>query len=104
MSAPALAKRDADALLEAATSAWPQATLTAIEPLAGDASARRYVRVRLAGAAPASAIAMLLPHDAPATASEEITAGNVATELPFVDLQRFLARHGVPVPELYRYD
>lgn len=104
MSAPALAQRDADALARAATSAWPHATLTAIEPLLGDASARRYVRVRLAGAAPASAIAMLLPHDTPASASEELTGGSVATELPFIDLQRFLARHDVPVPALHQYD
>jgi aminoglycoside/choline kinase family phosphotransferase len=48
---------------------------------------------------------MLLPRDTPAGASEEIsselTAGEAPTELPFVSLQRFLARHDVPVPVLH---
>jgi aminoglycoside/choline kinase family phosphotransferase len=104
MSPPELARNDAEAVRAAARSAWPRATASAIELLAGDASARRYARLRLTGDAPASAIVMLLPRDVPITASEELTAGDVATELPFVELQRFLAGHGVPVPDLYLYD
>jgi len=104
MDAPVLAARDAGVIARTAAAAWPRAKVVRNEPLAGDASARRYVRVRLDGAAPASAIAMLLPHGTPAAASEELTAGEVPTELPFVDLQRYLARHGVPVPEVYHAD
>jgi N-acetylmuramate 1-kinase len=101
MTASSLASRDADALASAARSAFPHARTTAVEMLAGDASARRYARLRFAGDAPATAIAMLLPRDAPAGASEEISALDAPAELPFVSLQRFLARHDVPVPELY---
>lgn len=101
MSASSLAPRDSDALASAARSAFPSGRLDDVEMLAGDASARRYARLRLSGEAPATAIAMLLPRDTPAGASEEISALQAPTELPFVSLQRFLARHGVPVPGLY---
>lgn len=101
MTASSLARRDADALATAARCAFPHAQLTAVEMLAGDASARRYARLRLSGDAPSTAIAMLLPQDAPPGASEEISALAAPTELPFVSLQRFLARHDVPVPALY---
>lgn len=101
MSASSLAARDADALASAARSAFPNGRLAEVAMLAGDASARRYARLRLSGDAPATAIAMLLPRDTPPGASEEISALEAPTELPFVSLQRFLARHDVPVPELY---
>ncbi|MBM4243110.1 MAG: hypothetical protein FJ148_04750 [Deltaproteobacteria bacterium] len=101
MSASSLAPRDSDALASAVRHAFPRCSLDAVEMLAGDASARRYARLRLAGDAPATVIAMLLPRDAPPGASEEISALDTATELPFVSLQRFLARHGVPVPVLH---
>jgi len=104
MSVPELASQESKALADVAARAWPSAHLARIETLAGDASARRYARLRLSGAAPASVIAMLLPHDVAAGASEELTAGDVPSELPFVDVQRFLVRHDVPVPELYIYD
>lgn len=103
MSAPALAKRDSEALASAARRAFGRARLSAIEMLAGDASARRYARLRFTGDAPPAVIAMLLPREAPG-ASEEISAATTSTELPFVSLQRFLARHDVPVPELYHVD
>lgn len=80
---------------------WPGACIAGREPLAGDASARRYVRLRLAGDAPETTVAMLLPEGA-AGASEELTAaGEARRELPFVDVGRFLDRHGVPVPAIH---
>jgi hypothetical protein len=104
MSVSALSTRDTEALVRAAAAAFPRATLGGIEPLAGDASARRYARLRLSGGAPASAIAMLLPRDAAPGTSEEITAGASSSELPFLAVQRFLARHDVPVPQIYHDD
>lgn len=71
---------------------FPGARVRAAEPLAGDASTRRYVRLRLEGdGAPETAIGMLLP---------EPTAGG-APELPFLSVGRALAAHGVPVPTVY---
>ena len=101
MSASSPAARDSDALASAARLAFPAARLDRVEMLAGDASVRRYARLRLAGDAPATVIAMLLPRDTPPGASEEISTLDAPTELPFVSLQRFLARHDVPVPALH---
>ncbi|MEW6272753.1 MAG: phosphotransferase [Thermodesulfobacteriota bacterium] len=101
MEASVLGAPHASALARAVAATWPRARLVATEPLAGDASARRYVRLRLEGAPPSTAIAMLLPRDVPAAASEELTTGDVPRELPFLDVQRYLARHDVPVPAIY---
>jgi aminoglycoside/choline kinase family phosphotransferase len=71
-----------------------------IEKLAGDASSRRYLRLHLRGAeAPPSVVVMVLPEDAPL--SDELTGDGAAPrELPFVNMQRYLARNGIPVPAL----
>lgn len=70
---------------------WRGARVTEEEPLAGDASTRRYVRLRLAGeSVPRSIVAMLLPEsDAKKSASD------------FVDVQRYLEGRGVAVPALH---
>ncbi len=104
MSVTALDPRDTEALARAVAAAFPRAATRTVEPLAGDASARRYARLRLSGDAPATLIAMLLPRDGAAAASEEITAGALPTELPFVALQRYLARHSIPVPVIHHHD
>lgn len=102
MSSPAPLASDADLLAEVVARAFPGASLARAVALAGDASSRRYVRLHLSGGgAPATAVAMLLPHDAPPTASEEISAAELPAELPFVDVGRFLARHGIAVPEIH---
>jgi aminoglycoside/choline kinase family phosphotransferase len=101
MQGSSLASRDSEALASAAQNAFPQSRLDAIEMLAGDASSRRYARLRLSGDAPATLIAMLLPRDTPPGASDEISTLDAPTELPFASLQRFLARHDVPVPALH---
>ncbi|MEO0326502.1 MAG: phosphotransferase [Myxococcota bacterium] len=97
--------------------AFPGARALGLAALAGQASSRRYYRLRLEGAAwdgggpgPAdvrSSVVMRLPDD-PALAfgsdegqvPEEVD-GNGAPRLPFLDVQRFLAARGLPVPAVY---
>ncbi len=63
-------------------------------PLAGDASTRRYYRVRNApGATLPSIVVMRYP--------EEVAP---EAELPFLNVHRYLAAAGVPVPVVYRSD
>ncbi len=69
----------------------PDASGVSVEPLAGDASTRRYYRVRFAAGAPWPS-AIVMRHD------EEIPPG---AELPFVNAHRYLARAGLPVPAIY---
>ncbi len=64
--------------------------------LMGDASTRRYYRATGGGR---SAIVMRLPADA--FKSDEGGAAVAVSELPFVNVQRFLAAGGVAVPEIY---
>jgi aminoglycoside/choline kinase family phosphotransferase len=81
---------------------WPGARVERAAMLAGDASARRYARLHLAGGgAPATAIAMLLP-EGDALASEELAPdAGPPPELPFVSVGRFLEANGIPVPAVY---
>jgi N-acetylmuramate 1-kinase len=76
----------------------PQAEAS-IQPLKGDASNRRYLRV---GTWPQSWVVMVMPEQP--HKSEEAAGVAVAAELPFVDVQRYLARLGVRVPAILRYD
>jgi aminoglycoside/choline kinase family phosphotransferase len=72
------------------------------EPLAGDASTRRYVRLRLAGgSAPPTAVAMVLPPDARAS-SEVGGSDGVERELPFVNVARYFGANGLPVPAVHQ--
>src|SRR5262245_55141885 len=72
------------------------------EPLAGDASTRRYVRVRLdGGRAPATAVVMLLGPDRAPLGSDELGDAVTGDEIPFVNVARYLARHGLAVPAVY---
>lgn len=68
--------------------------------LKGDASNRSYYRV---GAAPDSWVAMVMPPDA-GKKSEEASKGDAPTELPFVNVHRYLTKLGVRVPRILRYD
>ena len=93
-----------EALARAVRSAFgPTTRLGAIEPLFGDASSRRYLRLRLTdGAAPPSAVAMLLADDTPHFGSDELGgAARRSVELPFVNVARYLARLGFAVPAIY---
>ena len=80
-----------------------RAGLETLAPLPGDASNRRYFRLALSSGR--SAILMQLAEPEAFKQSEEAVSGAVAvTELPFLNVQRHLARAGVAVPALYHYD
>jgi len=79
----------------------PRATVRAIDPLHGDASSRCYLRVWLAGAGHASCVVMLLGEGRFVGGSDELGGAAPATELPFVNVGRYLAMHGFPVPVVY---
>jgi aminoglycoside/choline kinase family phosphotransferase len=76
--------------------------VTRIATMPGGASLRRYHRVELASGLPDSLVVMELGETA--TKSEEAVKGGPPTELPFVNVQRYLAAAGVPVPLLHRHD
>ncbi|MCK6555082.1 phosphotransferase [Candidatus Binatia bacterium] len=79
------------------------AAVREVVPLAGDASTRRYARLYLAGAGvPPTAVAMLLADRGIAMSSDELAVFEEAPrELPYLNVHRFLAPLGVPVPEVY---
>ncbi|HLK10890.1 MAG TPA: phosphotransferase [Candidatus Binatia bacterium] len=78
------------------------ARIVATTALAGDASSRRYVRLVLAGpGVPASAVAMVLGEGRFAPGSDELGGGIVIDELPFLNVGRWLAARGFPVPVIY---
>jgi len=65
-----------------------------VSELAGDASTRRYYRVRpLPGAPLSSVVVMRYPDEAPPV-----------PELPFLNVHRYLTAAGIPVPALLRSD
>ena len=89
-------------LLERAFGRVPRTTL---EPLAGQASTRRYYRLHLDDARPgepASLVVMRLPEDA--TASDEGGEDEAPAELPFLVVQRLLAERELPVPRVFAED
>lgn len=72
------------------------------EPMLGDASTRRYVRVRLQGrGAPSSLVAMVMQDREAAKLSDEVGEVGESEEIPYVNVHHFLTRCGVDVPELY---
>ncbi|MCX8072507.1 MAG: phosphotransferase [Candidatus Binatia bacterium] len=72
-------------------------------PLAGDASTRSYERLRLSGPeAPPTAVVMWLADRGVSISSDELAMlPETLTELPYVNVYRFLCRVGVDVPLLY---
>jgi len=87
---------DLAALRAGLAALFPAADPKAAEvlPLAGDASTRRYYRVRIAPGAPFPSVVVM---QYPAETSPE-------AELPFLNVHRYLAVAGVPVPAVYRSD
>jgi aminoglycoside/choline kinase family phosphotransferase len=65
--------------------------VTGVTELAGDASTRRYYRVRMAPGAPLPSLIMMRYPD----------EGPPGRELPFVNVHRYLRKAGVPVPEIH---
>jgi aminoglycoside/choline kinase family phosphotransferase len=84
----------------------PGLILRHLEPLAGDASNRRYYRAALAGGPPHSVILMQLAEPEAFKQSEEAVSGatHQITELPFLNILSHLAKAGVSVPALQYYD
>lgn len=74
-----------------------------VQTMAGDASTRRYHRVRIEGGRPASVVIMELP-DEPMKSDEGTAPGSAPPELPFLNVQRYLAAGDYPVPRVYRAD
>lgn len=60
--------------------------------LAGQASTRKYHRVKTAGSPPTCVVMELPPED----------RGSAEATYPFLNVQRFLAREGLPVPKLHK--
>jgi len=79
----------------------PDARVVAMTPLHGDASSRRYVRVTLAGAAPAHVVVMVLGEGRFTGGSDELGGGASLTELPFVNVARWLDAQGFPIPTIH---
>src|SRR5207245_4671368 len=78
------------------------ARIVAAEPLFGDASSRRYVRLRLAdGGAPPTVVAMLLGADRFPLGSDELGERAASDELPFANVARYLAARGFAVPTIH---
>jgi aminoglycoside/choline kinase family phosphotransferase len=71
----------------------------AVQKLKGDASNRSYHRV---GTWPDSVVVMVMPEQA--KASEEAAGKAEPTELPFLDVQRYLSGLGVRVPAVLGHD
>lgn len=66
--------------------------------LKGDASNRSYYRVRTPAG---SYVLMVMPEGAK---PDEVTKGEAPTELPFVNVHRYLDRLGVRVPKIFDWD
>ena len=92
-----------DALTRAVQAAFGAgARIATVEPLFGDASSRRYVRLRIAGEqAPSTAVAMLLGEGRFAPTSDELGDGASVDELPFLNVGRYLSARQLPVPAVY---
>ena len=82
---------------------WPDARLVDLAHVAGDFSARRYYRGRLAGGdAPATIVVMVLAGSGLPLSSEELGVfPEPPTELPFLDVHRLLTAIGAPVPAVH---
>ena len=62
-----------------------------VEPMAGDASTRRYFRVSLSGVTPSTVVLMVLPEPIPPEPART----------PYLNIRAFLERLGLPVPGYY---
>ncbi len=68
--------------------------------LKGEASSRAYYRV---GTPPESWVVMVMPPDS-LKKSDEASKGPAPTELPFINVHRYLTKLGVRVPRILRFD
>ncbi|MFT4569611.1 MAG: aminoglycoside/choline kinase family phosphotransferase [Hyphomicrobiaceae bacterium] len=84
---------------------WSGSGLESVEELRGDASSRAYLRLHLSAEnpkAPATLIAMILADAAVALSSEELSVfgDGGPTELPFLNVARFLAKVTDALPRI----
>jgi len=81
-------------------------TFKNLAALAGDASNRRYFRIKLNEQAARPVILMQLAEPEAFKHSEEAVSGaaHQITELPFLNIHAHLTKAGVAVPSLYYYD
>lgn len=91
---------------QAAAHRWPGTAVEELTTVPGDASARRYVRCTLGKrchGAPVSVVVMLNEGSGAALSSDELGVFGKAgpTELPFVNVQRFLAHLTGAVPAIF---
>jgi N-acetylmuramate 1-kinase len=96
--------RARSAVAAAVAQRWPGAALGAPSVMAGDASSRRYLRWRLAGSgAPQSVVVMLNEGSGAALSSDElgVFGDRGPRELPFLNVQRYLAGLTDAVPAIY---
>ena len=94
------------ALDSAVAEKWGKGTQIArLDPLAGDASSRSYVRLHFSIDSPnaaSSAVVMVLAGSGLALSSDELAVFNEPLkELPYLNLHYFLEPLGVRVPQLY---
>ena len=94
------------ALDTAVAEKWGKGTQIArIDPLAGDASSRSYVRLHFNGGGPnsiSSAVVMVLAGSGLALSSDELAVFNEPLkELPYLNVHYFLEPLGVRVPQIY---
>jgi aminoglycoside/choline kinase family phosphotransferase len=71
-----------------------------VTKLKGDASSRAYYRV---GTPPESWVVMVMPPES-MKKSDEVVKGDAPTELPFVNVHRYLSKLGVRVPKILKFD
>lgn len=76
------------------------AASASVVKLKADASNRSYYRV---GLPPETFVLMVMPLDS-LTKSEELGGGAEASELPFVNVHRYLSSLGIRVPQILRFD
>jgi hypothetical protein len=88
-----------------AESLWPGTRITGCEAVPGDASSRTYLRYSLSGPGrcPAKTIAMVMEDASIALSSDElgVFGDEGPRELPFSNIQRFLAGRTDAVPKIF---
>ncbi|MBK8480628.1 MAG: phosphotransferase [Proteobacteria bacterium] len=89
-----------DALAAPLAALWGAQAFT-LTRLVGDASTRIYHRLSSEETPPRTLIVMELPADP--LRSDEVSGAERPRELPFYELQRFLAAGGLPVPTIHAY-
>jgi aminoglycoside/choline kinase family phosphotransferase len=95
--------RDAVAML--ARDAWRREVgEPSISPLAGDASSRRYYRVAWSAAPVATAVLMVVAGSGLSISSDELSSIGDVSEMPFLNVQRWLAANAIAVPAVYAAD